>query len=536
MKNDILFSSINNLIARKNPLEATLNAIVSQLAGRSGTALARIWLVQRGDICTVCPLRTECPDQERCLHLTASGGAGLAENQKWDRIDGKFRRIPIGIRKVGTVAKTGDSVLLDEIQIGVSDWIVDKDWAKREAIVSFAAHPLRFQEDVLGVLAVFSRESINAEGFEWLRAYADQASVAIANARAFEELERLRQTLEDENEYLRDEVTETSGHKFLIGKSPVWLKLLQQIEMVGSSDATVLITGESGTGKELVARAIHESSNRSLKPLVKVNCAAISAELFESEFFGHTKGSFTGAVRDRAGRFQVADGGTIFLDEIGEVPLALQGKLLRVLQEKQFERVGEDRTRTVDVRVVAATNRNLADEVKNGRFREDLYYRLSVFPIDLPPLRDRPEDVEGLALHFLKQYSPISGDSKFLLTDEDLTFLKNYPYPGNVRELQNIIERAVIVGRCDRLNFTLPEIFNRIVPTEGSDSAPNTAAEGSINGYAELKELERKLVLTTLQKTSYKIYGTDGAAAILGTKPTTLISRIKAMNIPMRPS
>ena len=536
MERDVLFSSINNLIARKNPLELTLNAIVSQLGHRSGTALARIWLIQKGDICSVCLMRKECPDQERCLHLTASEGASLANNKRWDGIDGKFRRIPIGVRKVGAVVKTGDSVLLDEIQIGVSDWIVDKEWAKREAIVSFAAHPLRFQDDVLGVLAVFSRETINIESFEWLRAYADQASVAIANARAFEELELLRQNLEDENAYLRDEVIETSGHKFLIGASPVWQKILQQIDMVGTSDATVLITGESGTGKELVARAIHEASNRSAKPLVKVNCAAISSELFESEFFGHTKGSFTGAVRDRAGRFQVADGGTIFLDEIGEVPLALQGKLLRVLQEKQFERVGEDRTRTVDVRVVAATNRNLADEVKNGRFREDLYYRLSVFPIELPPLRDRPEDVEGLASHFLKQYSPISGNSKFSLTDEDLAILKDYSYPGNVRELQNIIERAVIVGKCDRLNFTLPEIFNRMVPTGELVSNEYAADESSVNGYAQLKEIEHELVVKTLQKTNYKIYGADGAAAILGTKPTTLISRIKAMKIPMRPS
>ena len=531
-----MFNSINNLIARKNPLEDTLNTIVAQLAGRPGTALARIWLIQRGDICKICPMRSECPNQERCLHLTASEGIDAAKSQRWNTTDGRFRRIPLGIRKVGTVGETGESVLLDELQIGVSDWIVDKDWVKHERIVGFAAHPLRFQDDVLGVLAVFSRETINAESFEWLRAYADQASVAIANARAFEELERLRQTLEDENEYLRDEVTETSGHKFLIGKSPVWVKILQQIEMVGSSDATVLITGESGTGKELVARAIHESSNRSSKPLVKVNCAAISSELFESEFFGHAKGSFTGAMRDRAGRFQVADGGTIFLDEIGEVPLALQGKLLRVLQEKQFERVGEDRTRTVDVRVVAATNRNLAEEVRKATFREDLYYRLSVFPIELPPLRDRPEDVEGLAFHFLTQYSPISGGKEFSLSDEDLAILKSYPYPGNVRELQNIIERAVIVGKCDRLNFTLPEIFNRMVPTGASVSNERLAERNLVSSYSELKEVERKLVIKTLQTTNYKIYGTDGAAAILGTKPTTLISRIKAMKIPMRPS
>ena len=305
--------------------------------------------------------------------------------------------------------------------------------------------------------------------------------------------------------------------------------------MVGTSDATVLITGESGTGKELVARAIHESSNRSAKPLVRVNCAAISSELFESEFFGHAKGSFTGAFRDRAGRFQVADGGTIFLDEIGEVPLALQGKLLRVLQEKQFERVGEDRTRTVDVRVVAATNRNLADEVKKGTFREDLYYRLSVFPIELPPLRDRPEDIEALASHFLQQYSPVSGGKEFVLTEKDLRILKKYSYPGNVRELQNIVERAVIVGKCERLNFSLPEIFNRIVPTDEPVSIERSPIS-ELSDYAALKAVERDLVVKTLRATGYKIYGPNGAAAILGTKPTTLISRIKKMNIPMRPS
>ncbi len=536
MERNVLFSSINNLIARKNPLSDTLRTVVTQLAGRDGIGLARIWLIKRGDICNKCPMRAECPDQERCLHLTASEGKDFEGKQKWSGISGRFSRIPIGVRKVGSVAEAGSSVLIDELQIGTSDWIVDKEWVKREGIVGFAAHPLRFQDDVLGVLAVFSRETINSESFEWLRAYADQASVAIANARAFEELERLRQTLEDENEYLRDEVTEISGHKFLIGTSPVWQKVLQQIDVVGTSDATVLITGESGTGKELVARAIHEASNRSSKSLIKVNCAAISSELFESEFFGHAKGSFTGAVRDRAGRFQVADGGTIFLDEIGEVPLSLQGKLLRVLQEKEFERVGEDRTRTVDVRVVAATNRNLADEVKKGNFREDLYYRLSVFPIDLPPLRDRPEDVEALASYFLKQYSPVSGGKELALGAADLTLLKSYSYPGNVRELQNIIERAVIVGKCERLNFTLPEIFSRIVPGAEATDEGKGHRESSPKGYAELKDLERQLVVRTLQSTNYKVYGSDGAAVILGIKPTTLLSRIKAMDIPTRPS
>lgn len=535
MKPDHSFKSIANLIARKNPLESTLQSIVSQLAELDGVALARIWLVERGDICHICPMLGECPDQTLCLHLTASKGFDLLNKSPWEQIDGKFSRFPMGIRKVGTVGQTGKSVLLNELQIAVSEWIVDKEWAKKQKIVAFAAHPLRFENDILGVLAIFSREAVNAASFEWLRAYADQASVAIANARAFEELESLRQNLEDENAYLREEVDETSTHKFLIGKSPVWHKILQQIEMVGSSEVTVSITGESGTGKELVARAIHESSNRSAKPLVKVNCAAISSDLFESEFFGHAKGSFTGAVRDRAGRFQVADGGTIFLDEIGELPPALQGKLLRVLQEKQFERVGEDRTRTVDVRVITATNRDLAEDVKTGRFRADLYYRLSVFPIHIPPLRERLEDVEPLAQHFLKQYSGCATGKTFSLKSSDIESLKNYSYPGNVRELQNIIERAVIVGRCEHLNLTLSELFPWNVSSIEAASE-RISPDNGIANYMDLRDLERRMVTRILKKTNYKIYGTDGAAASLGIKPTTLISRIKAMKIPMRPS
>lgn len=531
MTSEIAFNSINELIVRKSPMAETLRAIVSQVLKQEEFALARIWLIEKGDICETCLMRPECPNQERCLHLTASVGKDWKGEKNWSEIDGRFKRFPIGVRKIGFVAEKGQSVYLDNLQTTKNEWIVREDWIKAEKVEGFAAHPLKFQDDILGVIAVFSRKNITQESFEWLRVFAEQASIAIANARAFEEIEKLRQKLEDENDYLKEEIEETTQHKFLIGKSPVWTKILQQIELVGTSDATVLLTGESGTGKEMVARAVHEASPRKNAPLVKVNCAAISNELFESEFFGHIKGAFTGAFKDRTGRFQLADGGTIFLDEIGELPLQMQGKLLRVLQEKQFERVGEDRTRTVDVRVIAATNRDLWKEVEAGNFRQDLFYRLSVFPIHLPPLRERIEDIEPLTRHFLSQFSEKRNCEVFKLTDNDIKTLQSYWYPGNVRELQNIIERAIILSNCSILKFTVPQVLEQVIIKE----VPETQTKKSVLTYQDLKNLERENIIQALHKSNYRIYGKGGAAEILGSKPTTLISRIKALEIPMRP-
>ncbi len=535
IKPEVTFDSINELIVRNSPVEETLQAIASQMFEHEGVALARIWLIDKGDICDSCVMRPLCPDQSRCLHLTASAGRDLSGNDVWSNINGRFQRFPIGVRKVGHVAAKGESILLDDLSTRENSWIADQDWVVAEKIEGFAAHPLKFKNDILGVVAVFSRKNISAESFEWLRVFAEQASIAIANARAFEEIDKLRRQLKEENEYLREEISENAPHKFLIGESPVWTKIIQQIELVGSSDATVLLTGESGTGKEMVARALHEAGPRRDKPLVRVNCAAISAELFESEFFGHVKGAFTGAFKDRVGRFQLADGGTIFLDEMGELPLALQGKLLRVLQEKQFERVGEDRTRTVDVRVIAATNRDLPAEVENGNFRQDLFYRISVFPIHLPPLRDRPEDIEPLARHFLGTLAARSKTLPLKLSADNVKVLRGYSFPGNVRELQNIIERAVIMAQCNRLNFSLPNFIDRLLEVESLQVDEVDEPGTKIKSYAELKDLERENLIAALRETNYKIYGTNGAAELLGIKPTTLISRIKAMGIPLRP-
>lgn len=330
-----------------------------------------------------------------------------------------------------------------------------------------------------------------------------------------------------------------SEKKTLIGESPKWQKVMGNINLVSSTEATVLIMGESGTGKELVARTIHEKSGRKDKPLVTVNCAAIAPELFESEFFGHIKGSFTGAVNDRFGRFQTADGGTIFLDEIGEVPLELQGKLLRVLQEGEYQRVGEDRTRKIDVRVVAATNRELQKEAEEGSFRLDLYYRLSVFPLLLPPLRERLEDVPPLAKHFLEKSAKKHECAISDFSDENIDALQTYHYPGNIRELENIVERATILASCGLLSMNMDEILSSMLLPQHHESISSylnkEPLKPKILTYSDLKELERENLIKALKATNYKVYGKDGAAEMLETKPTTLASRIKSLKIPMRP-
>jgi formate hydrogenlyase transcriptional activator len=334
-----------------------------------------------------------------------------------------------------------------------------------------------------------------------------------------------QKNLEFENEFLQDEFRASFGN--IIGQSPALQKVLAQIATVAPTEANVLILGESGTGKELVARAIHDLSARKEHPLVRVNCASIPKELFESEFFGHVRGAFTGAIKDRVGRFDLANNGSLFLDEIGEIPLDLQSKLLRVLQEGQFERVGDERTRTVKVRLVTATNRDLLAEAKAGRFRLDLYYRLSVFPIEVPPLRERLEDIEALADHFIKQASRRLGVSRPRLTRLLVQQLQSYDWPGNVRELQNVIERGVILAKGGKLQFDLP----RRVGFDGP-SAPPAGQDGNRNlSLVVLALPERDNVAAALRRTNWKIYGADGAAALLQIKPTTLVSKMKRLSI-----
>jgi transcriptional regulator with GAF, ATPase, and Fis domain len=297
-------------------------------------------------------------------------------------------------------------------------------------------------------------------------------------------------------------------------------KMLEEVETVATTDVNVLVTGESGTGKELVARALHRLSERR-GTLVRVNCASIPRELFESEFFGHAKGSFTGAIKDRAGRFRLADGGSLFLDEIGEIPLDMQSKLLRVLQEGEYERVGEEKTNKVDVRVIAATNRNLKKEVEEGRFREDLYYRLNVFPIEVAPLRERAEDILLLADHFIRRAAPKFKRPARPLSDENKRALQRYGWPGNIRELQNVIERALILSRSGPLRFDLP-----------SDGAPPAAATiADVVSDLEMKRRERENIERALTVCDWRVYGSDGAAALLAINPSTLASRMRKLGI-----
>jgi DNA-binding NtrC family response regulator len=314
----------------------------------------------------------------------------------------------------------------------------------------------------------------------------------------------------------------------IIGQSGACRRIISQVEVVAPTDATVLILGETGTGKELIAREIHQRSRRNDKPLVRVNCTSIPRELFESEFFGHAKGAFTGAIKDRAGRFEIAAGGTLFLDEVGEIPLELQSKLLRVLQEKCYERVGEDRTRQTDVRIIAATNRDLKKDIGAGRFREDLYYRLNVFPLQVPPLRERKGDITLLATHFVELLVKELGCPKPRLTRAGIEALESYEWPGNIRELRNVIERAAIFARGGALEFDLPVTGASVDPT----SFGPQYSDGLDPEYlteSEMRRRERENLLAILQKTGWRIKGSDGAAELLGVKATTLVARIKKM-------
>ncbi len=350
---------------------------------------------------------------------------------------------------------------------------------------------------------------------------------------AFEDNARLREELERERDYLREEVQVSMNFGRIIGESPALKKMLARVEAVAQTSSSVLIQGESGTGKELVAHVIHTRSSRSDAPLVKVNCASVPSELFESEFFGHVKGAFTGAHRDRIGRFQLADGGTLFLDEIGEIPLDLQGKLLRVLQEGEFEQVGSDRTRSVNVRMVAATNRDLDKAVEDGSFREDLYYRLCVFPIDVPPLRGRGDDVIQLASHFLEKICQGFGRRPLTLGHQHIDLIRNYEWPGNVRELKNVIERAVILsaGKRLRLDLAMADIPKPVSVSAPVSREPDGIGQPALMNETELLELHKNNLLTALRTTAWRVSGPRGAAALVGLKPSTFTDRMKKFGI-----
>jgi len=521
-------------IAAERSTERLSNTVVQRLAARPYVALAALWLLEPGDICATCPRRSACADQTRCLHLVANARNPVESGQAevWNRVTEQFGRIPLGFNELGQVAATGEPFVT-----GLKAWepsgMGDRAWAAQAGIAGVDAQPIVFNRQTLGVVALLSHIPTPSQGPTWVRIFADHIATAIVNARAFEENERLKHRLELENSYLQEEVKEAKALVGIIGQSAALKRMLRQVEKVARTDATVLILGESGTGKELVAREIHQRSRRSQRPLIRVNCASIPRELYESEFFGHVKGAFTGALRDRAGRFEAADGGTLFLDEVGEIPLDLQSKFLRVLQEKQYERVGEERTRTVDVRIIAATNRNLKNDIAAGRFRQDLYYRLNVFPITVAPLRERSDDIPLLAVHFLETACRRLNLPMARLTPAQLAQLQSYDWPGNVRELQNTLERALILAQNELLTLDLPtgKVENSPVVTP-----PARTPGGPVLTDAEFRRQERDNIIAALNEAHWKIHGPKGAAELLGLKPTTLISRLKRLGLTKPPA
>jgi transcriptional regulator with GAF, ATPase, and Fis domain len=519
-------------MAQQRSVGDLLQLVTSSLASTPDVALARIWMLAPGDICDTCKESPVCLDNGRCLHLMASKGVAIDKKTNWNSIEfSSFQRFPLGVRKVGRIAASGQPIYVPFLD-KTADWIADPAWVERERIVSFVGQPLIHKGEVLGVLAMFTRVGLEQRALGQLRMIADHLAYAVANARAFAEIERLQRQIESENAYLREEVNIAQSFGGIIGKSSSLQSILRRIDLVAPIDTNVLITGESGTGKELIAREIHNRSKRVGRPMIKINCAAIPKDLFESEFFGHARGAFTGAHKDRGGFFQTADGGTLFLDEVSEIPIDLQGKLLRVLQEGEYQRVGEEKVRKVDVRIISATNRLLENEVKAGRFREDLYYRINVFPFVIPPLRERKEDIPLLAKHFLALTAQKLNRAPVKLTQADIEALSRHDWQGNIRELQNVIERAVITSSLGKLNFDIPSGIHLGISAIASASGPT--GKHKILTDAELRRLEKDNLLEALRICNGKIYGPSGASELLGIKPTTLISRMKKMGIAKR--
>lgn len=489
-------------------LQVVLATITQGLVEELDAAFARIWLLGPGDLCSSCYKATDCTNRNRCLHLEVS--AGLYTN-----LNGEYRRIPLGALKIGTIAQGSSAIFTNDV-LG-DDRLPNKQWMQDNGLHSFAGHPLKFRWELLGVIAMFGRRPLSEEEFERLAVFANEAAIAIKNAQLFTEIEQLKNRLQAENLYLREEIKLQHNFEEIIGESQSIKAVLRHIEQVAPTDSTVLIRGDTGTGKELIARAIHDLSPRKDRPLVRVNCGAIPANLVESELFGHEKGSFTGALQRRIGRFELADGGTIFLDEVGELPLEAQVKLLRVLQEREVERVGSGHSTKVNVRVIAATNRDLHTAVKAGSFRADLLYRLNVFPIEVPPLSARASDIPPLVSHFITKFSTKLGKRFDGVSHATMDRLTKYSWPGNIRELENVIERATILANGPMLQ--IDDAFLHAAP------APPVQHEGT------MEEVERAHILHVLQALNWVIEGKQGAATRLDLHPNTLRSRMKKLGI-----
>jgi transcriptional regulator with GAF, ATPase, and Fis domain len=511
-------------IATTQALPALLSSVTSAIVEHTGAVISRVFLYRSDDECDVCRAKGDAfphsSKGERSLHLSASAGVIPS-------IDGPDHlvpmHLPVSIIKVAVERKPflSNDVLTegDPSQITPQQ----REIFERLGVVAVGSYPLDFRGELLGVIGMLSRHPFEPQAFELLEIFANQVAMAIKSAYVIAEIERYRDRLQVENAYLQDEIRVERGFEEIVGESPSLRAVLRKVKQVAGVETTVLLTGETGTGKELIARAIHGMSPRKDRAMIKVNCGAIPQGVVESELFGHEKGAFTGALQRRIGRFELADKGTLFMDEVGELPLDTQVKLLRVLQEQEFERVGRTRPMKVDVRLVAATNRDLEREVGEGRFRSDLFYRLNVFPIRIPPLRERASDIPLLVHHCLQQLQRKLGKPLKSVSQSSMEQLQRYSWPGNVRELQNVMERACVLARGPmvELGDTLSVAAERGIPGAMLADAPITT----------LDENERMHIRRALAAANGRIHGARGAAAMLGINPSTLRSRMQKLNI-----
>jgi formate hydrogenlyase transcriptional activator len=523
-----MLRGVTRHLATAEDLDVVLQSVAAALVEQADATNSRIFLALSDAECPVC--RSQGPGPagpltwERSLHCVASAGLTGAERMP--------HRMPF------------DSPLPAAQQWRLREPTLIDDWGQLErfgidpgtlrvwremGIESVAGYPLDFRGEHLGVIGFLARRRISAEEFALLGIFADQAALAIRNAQLYREIERYRDRLEVENAYLQQAMAEERGFEGIVGESPALRAVLRKVQQVAPVDTTVLLTGETGTGKELIARALHQGSPRRDRPLIKVNCGAIPQGVVESELFGHEKGAFTGALQRRIGRFELADKGTLFMDEVAELPLDTQVKLLRVLQEHEFERVGGHRTQPVDVRLVAATNRDLEHEVAEQRFRADLFYRLNVFPIRVPPLRERPSDIPLLVKHLLAQLQRKLAKPLKAVTPADMARLERYAWPGNIRELQNVLERACVLSRGP-----VVEIVEELRPAPARAPAAGVAL-AQHDAIVTLEESERIHIRQALAATGGRVHGADGAAALLGINPSTLRSRMKKLGITKQP-
>ena len=538
-RHDILDDLLLTMAKCQN-LDEIYKLVCSTFGNMVGTALVRIWIVGPANgNCISCAFKDDCRDKTTCLHLVASDGYSIVQETEWNNIEGRHAHLPFRKHKVGVIAATCTPFFANNITRHMP-WVSNPDWIETEKIQTCIGQPLINGNELIGVLMIFSRENLDKKSLDGLRIVADHLVVKIVNARSFEEVKRLKRQLEIENTYLQRSNTDNDFNS-IIGESVAIQKIKEQISQVAPTDALVLITGESGTGKELVANELHAKSAVANGPLIKVNCPTVPQELFESEFFGHTRGAFTGANSNHIGFFEAAEGGSLFLDEIAELGLSQQSKLLRALQEHEYRRVGEENIRKFHTRVIAATNRDLKEMVGKGTLREDLFYRLNVFPINMPPLRERRDDIPLFIYFFLRKFSEHLNRPDLKLNPDQLDILMRYSWPGNIRELKNIIHRAAILAtdtfiNLDFFEYTIHESIAKskevVINNEPNvGSPPNVEYEGEILDSLAMKEFEKQNMLRALKKCNGKIFGKRGAAELLKIQPTTLIARIEKMGI-----